>query len=598
MPLPESLLDGSNRAQISDIVADGEIEADRSDSGRHLELLPEDFVLHKKNADGITTRAVWLDWEGNRDRYISRAAVPLQMADDMKGFLWKKSHGNSSMSHAWGRREFTAEMLSGVVSYKSRKGELVSMWLVSGCVLHRIEGACFGRYCCFRIVWPSGFDLILAASSPIDCSNWFEYICTMLCPPREVMQARQLGLTNSAQLLALRRASIRAKSYKELCPIGITRLHLKIRHSVCDSFRLQTDDYLFDNREALDPVNEARKWGLGYPHKRYSELPEKHYITVPSISPYSAAWEHMLDLFPSRHQEEVRRFLVAANYNVSRASAALRKHIDWRAAMFPLRPHALETELAKGKCYVHGLDHYGHPVIYYFTRRQDPRQRSIDEAIAAILYRIEQAIARLPNRDGKVTLVVIREGASPANRDLDLMLPLAKILEDNYPERLHACVVYPAGMVFRSYLSLAGGGLVSSSTIARVIPLIDKADIKYYIPEGNLMTELGGTDTYNCAQECARAGSAILMPPLWTLPSAQDYYPPPVDSWESKQPIGSFSTLSDGERFAVESKEELEWVCKRCSIVDCKLCRIAAKIDTHYGGWEPMDLSEVPDPSP
>jgi len=665
-----SVVEGTNKDEINEIIAEG-IAADRSDSGKHLQLLPADFSLHKKNADGITTRAVWLDWEGHKDKYLkNNKPVPSRLSDTMVGQLWKLKQSGNSTGKAWVLREFTADMVAGTLSYKtaplpgqdccvpassSRGGASTgagstgsssggldpgaerTLWLTSGCILHRIEGGCFGRVCAFRVIWPSGFDLILSAQSATDCSDWFEYLCVMYRPPREILRERERVSGHSAPLRALQQATIRSQKHKELKPHGINKLYLKISHSVSDVFEKRSDEQLFSSLDVLDPVGEVRKWGLGYLQRRYAELPEQHYASLPSVAPFYQAWETMLATFPTRHQEELRRFLVAADCDVNKASAALRKHIDWRAANLPIRPTtgSFSQELAKGKCFVHGLDHYGNPVIYYFTHRQDPRTRSIDEAIRAVLYRLEQALARLPSRDGKVTLVVVREGASAANRDLELVLPLSQILEQNYPERLHACLVFPAQTIFRTYLSLAGGTALSADTIRRVVPLADKRELAWYIPSGQLLEGLGGLDKYNFALDVARTGSAVLQPALWVLPEARDYYPPlPAaadgrvwgpgpgegESGVVSEGVSSFGGSgstdpyrgaagssaasrgrgrngeSGGDGEGDESKAEVEFVCPNCQLRQCKLCRVVAGADKHYAGWRPLDLSLFPDP--
>jgi len=617
VPVPSASVGAQNLAEIDQIIANDYADPDENDStysgsGKHLELLPADYNLHKKNAQGITTRAVWLDWEGHRDKYIVKGTVPQRLSDEMVGVLWKRKQGGNAFASAWVQREFKAEMIPGIISYKTTSrtsgaaGDTRTMWLTPGCIVHRIDGYCFGRACCIRVIWPSGFDLILSTLTPLDCANWYEYLCLMMIPPREVLRERERLIANKPELRALQMATIRSQKYKELRPFYVeNKLYLRISHSVSDKFVSLTDEALFDARDALDPIGESRKWALGYPQRRYTELPEIHYASLPSISPYCEAWDLMVSTFPNRHQEEVRRFLVGAKFDVNRASLALRKHIDWRAATIPIRPEGIIKDLKKGKCFVHGLDHYGHPVIYYFTHRQDPRTRSIDEAIRAILYRLEQAIARLPSRDGKVSLVVVREGASAANRDIDLVLPLSKLLEENYPERLHQCLVYPARTIFRTYIAVAGGTALSSDTISRIVPVSEKSDLAMYIPVTNLLEGLGGTDKYNFAADCARVGSAILTPPLWTLPEAGDYYPPIAGEDEylgdggmagAAASAGAGAGAGKGFQGGEESKAELEYVCHHCVLSQCKLCRVAGKADPYYGGWRPMDLSAFPDP--
>lgn len=95
---------------------------------------------------------------------------------------------------------------------------------------------------------------------------------------------------------------------------------------------------------------------------------------------------------------------------MEKASIQLQAHIQWRLQMFPLNPSSIIHELRKGKCFVRGKDKAGHPVIYYFTRKQDPKERKVEDVIKMLVYRAEQAIWMMPNRTGKVTVLFIREG--------------------------------------------------------------------------------------------------------------------------------------------------------------------------------------------
>ena len=601
VPIPEGIKRGDQQAQrkiISEIISDS-AETKDGDAGRHLELLSkQEYQFHKKNKDGVTTRAVWLDWDGNRDKYIKKEIIPSRIADVMSGYLWRKKQGGSSLSSPWVRREFTAEMIPGVLTYIAEKNIKKTVWLVTGCILHRIEGYIYSRPCAFRIVWPSGFDLILAADDAPACAMWFEYMCAMQCPTKEIMIARKKQFGNAAHASALHAASIRSLKYRELRPhFGAHKLQFKVAQSVSDTFKSLEDEYIFAHFgqqlefvQQLDPAGEARKWGDGYPLKRYTNLPESHYAMLPSISPYCEAWEALCTTFPKRHQEELRRFLVANQFDVEKASKALRAHIDWRAKMFPLNPELIKKELAKGKCFVHGLDHYGNPVIYYITYRQDPTTRSIEENIRAVVYRLEQAIARLPNRDGKVTVIVVREGAQAKNRDIDFVLPLSKTLQDNYPERLHACVVYPAGIVFRTSMTIAGGHGLTTETLNRLIYLTEKKDLRFYVPQHCLLDKLGGLDHYDFGQDVQKRGSPFLLPPLWVSSEAKDYYPPPYDDAAWEAPNRAAAPI-------VTAKPSVEYICPHCANRKCKLCRSTASADSYYDDWKPLNLdAEFPDP--
>ena len=66
-----------------------------------------------------------------------------------------------------------------------------------------------------------------------------------------------------------------------------------------------------------------------------------------------------------------------------------------------------------------------------------------------LLYRLEQAIVTLPLRRGRVTLVVVLKEASADNFDFDLLREFVKVFRTHYPDRLHQCLVWPVGLLYR-----------------------------------------------------------------------------------------------------------------------------------------------------
>ncbi|CAM9190814.1 unnamed protein product [Phaeothamnion confervicola] len=76
------------------------------------------------------------------------------------------------------------------------------------------------------------------------------------------------------------------------------------------------------------------------------------------------------------------------------------------------------------------------------------------------IYRVEQAVKQMAEgrgSGGEVNQLLVmfdRTGAGRKNVDMTLWKHVVRILQDNYPERLYRCVVYPAGPLFRSLHSI------------------------------------------------------------------------------------------------------------------------------------------------
>ena len=323
--------------------------------------------------------------------------------------------------------------------------------------------------------------------------------------------------------------------------------------------------------------------------------------------------------------------MVNAKHDATAASEALRRHIQWRAACLPLRPHSFAHELDKGECFVHGIDHSGCPVIYYFVEKQSAAAlaansrnasgsaQGLESQVKACLYRLEQAIARLPSRDGKVSvLVCFPLGAQDSYfRNTALALALARVVADNYPERLNALMLYPRKSASLVDLAREGLSQLPTEITRRIVAVPDEATLRSLVPKFCTPARVGGDDQYSFSSDVAAAGSSVLMPPLWAgMPGdsaldalngvggvdlLSDYYPPPAA--EAKE------WLTDGY---VEPEAEPVFVCDFCkqrvagdiglsaapgSESECAVCRFANRQDEYYGGWKPVNSRDFPEPS-
>lgn len=633
VPLPKSADSAADNEIVLKRIAQGQFDVgyqppqedaqNRPPPGAHLDMLELGTKMHRKAKEGkyekITTRAVWLEWETHKHLWLPPLTAPGQ-PEYLLGSLYMKKQGGPATG--WKLRDFRADMVPGTLSYTTKKtNDKRVLWITRGCIIQRLDGKYEGRVGCIRVIWPSGFDLILSTiDNEPSCTRWYDYLCAVLSPADDYRTRREALRSDLA--FALHRASIRSQKDKELTPYGFElsslgqqqKLALRVRSSFSDVFPLLQDAAQF--RELLSLKTEKQRensieyfrWSTSaHPWNNYIELPDAHYATCPSTTEISAAWEALVDAFPDRHYEELRRFLVAASWDAAKATAALKRHVEWRRSMLPLRPDSCYDELLKGTCFVRGLDHAGRPVIYYFVEERDAPQRRLEEQVRACVYRLEQAIARLLYRDGKVTVLVVfpRVATTAVLYNQPLIKALAATVADHYPERLHALLVYPstantALTMTRERASIGG------DIFRRIILVPDESTLRCFIPQESLVSKVGGSDPYTFQAAAAEARSPVLLPPLWVGETSllSDYYPPP-------QPKAAEEALPPQQGFGEQEQEE-RFVCSYCSNriegdiglsaapgaeTECALCRFATGADDFYGGFQPLDMALYPDPS-
>jgi len=60
----------------------------------------------------------------------------------------------------------------------------------------------------------------------------------------------------------------------------------------------------------------------------------------------------------------------------------------------------------------------------------------------------EYVVHNMPDDKTKATMLIDRTDFVSENSDVELVKNILKVLQDNYPERLYRCIVYPSGFVF------------------------------------------------------------------------------------------------------------------------------------------------------
>jgi len=508
----------------------------------------------KKKEHGITTRAVWLEWEKKKNLIL--AAPTQEFAESKTDMLYKKTHNN--LKH-WTYRKVRAELYPGIITYWRVTGEEKKIWVMPGCFVQHIDSTHWGKTYLVRIVWPSGYDIILSCKNSKESREWYEYLASMVNPPRYVRE-RRMKLFENPAAQALVRSTVRSYHFKIRKASGFHEAHV-----------LEVTDLPALVREKGDE-NDQFLWSIGYPYSKYPETPEFHSSYAPVE--HRDAWLAMCTAFPERHQEELRRFLISSNYKVDRASIALREHISWRNKHIPLNPETIIKELSFGKIYVRGQDFHGHPIVHLIEKKHF--QTNFEDTCKSIIYRVEQAIAMIPVRDGKITVFLNRKGATTSNSDPKLLSWAIETFRKNYPERLFNFIVYPAAS-FSSPFKLLGLG---SNTRPKIKFVNTDGELQKFIPKKFLGPECQGTDNFDFDLE-VRSNSAIMSPRLWTGGSAVDYYPPEKNIETPKSKIAS------------SEKRVPDYLCKECANRPCRICLGISKGTAGLlGGWEPLDIEK------
>lgn len=260
-------------------------------------------------------RAGFLDWQ--RAKAEDSAPVGL-VSHVLHGKLWKRTQ---KIVQPWVQREFKASVIAGTISYTRQLGADKCFWVVEGCEVHLLHGSYDGRPNCIRISWPSHHDLIISTDTELDCKNWFDFLESMIYPPHDIHKKRSALVGHSATQ-ALIRASIR--SHKSESRIVSDPHHFKIKAKATpkDFHVPKVEGSEFDETVEMNQTfmgRDARSiqleqlleedWSMGHPYPKYTALPEHHHSILSSENKH--LWSVFCTDFPLRHQEELRRFLVA-----------------------------------------------------------------------------------------------------------------------------------------------------------------------------------------------------------------------------------------------------------------------------------------------
>jgi len=108
-------------------------------------------------------------------------------------------------------------------------------------------------------------------------------------------------------------------------------------------------------------------------------------------------------------RNDLRRYFVSSNCSLKKATVRVVESAAWRGLTFPVELKACRIELQTGQFFQQGKDHGGRPVFYFRNMCRGPWRGEEDAAIAAVVHRLEQGLAKFAKEDPDVrcTLIVL-----------------------------------------------------------------------------------------------------------------------------------------------------------------------------------------------
>lgn len=421
---------------------------------------------------------------------------------------------------AWVLRDISIDILHSSITLQSMKQGLNSnssspssssidsntIWLSNTyCILQLLAGEHYGKRRAIRLFWPEiEYELLISTDGTRDKDYmaWYQHLSLLVQPSYHTLNSRK-NIFNSSHSSSLCALSIKSYCRKVTSLISRSDILIMVTASTEPKELLNHDD--------------IRRYGIGYINRKYPHSSVFYYGDVHPKNRFK--WDLMVQEFPERHQEELRRFLIAKNYDTSQAIQALYDHILWRRLYLPIDPTKIVKELSRGTCFVRNKDREGHPVIYFFIDKHDTDSRDLDNTILMLLYRMEQAVSRLPDRNGTVTLLLALE--MRGNRmhhkpwDAILLKNITDILRKNYPGRLHRILLYrPFASNSRLRISSRIKEYVFIRTMSKVVvskvAVVTKvSDLSYYIEPKYLLEVLGGTDQFDFNKHVSMSNNHI-----------------------------------------------------------------------------------------
>eukprot|EP01060_Flectonema_neradi_P039170 TRINITY_DN8516_c0_g1_i6.p1 TRINITY_DN8516_c0_g1~~TRINITY_DN8516_c0_g1_i6.p1 ORF type:complete len:253 (+),score=50.12 TRINITY_DN8516_c0_g1_i6:50-808(+) len=206
--------------------------------------------------------------------------------------------------------------------------------------------------------------------------------------------------------------------------------------------------------------------------------------------------KEMQKLFKDCDEGTCRRFLAARDGNVKKGSQMLKTHQAWAQKTLPIDKHEVKKMRRKMKFFTRGYDKDGHPILHFIGPHHSSKDE-LDQTIKMMTYVLEDCVAHLPRGIEKFTLMLFLPTGSEMDRGL--VQAASKLFGDNYPERMHKCLVFPTGMLSRGIWSVAKSFLdpVTAGKVHLLSGGRQPPDLLKFVDKSNLPQLYGGTDVFN-----------------------------------------------------------------------------------------------------
>lgn len=196
--------------------------------------------------------------------------------------------------------------------------------------------------------------------------------------------------------------------------------------------------------------------------------------------------------------DDIRRFLVARDNHLKKATAMAQAVLEWRSKFQPqsITPKDFETAHSQGVWRFAGTTKDGCGILHVTAKNWSSFAYSVEEYIQLVAFHVEQALVRnsTTNNGGNQLFIIFDMAQMGYLTDMRKLRQLARILNDYYPERLGHAVFVNCDWVFDKLFHIAIRW-VDKRTQSKCIDFRHNgADyLLQYVEADQLTKDLGGT---------------------------------------------------------------------------------------------------------
>ena len=199
----------------------------------------------------------------------------------------------------------------------------------------------------------------------------------------------------------------------------------------------------------------------------------------------------------------LQRFLSTCGYHPDRAAAAVRAHVTWQEATFPIKSSEFAADPFFRRCgiFQFGRDLEGRSLVVLKGSAFCPKERGAALCERGVTYVIESIVGQFDSIDvgnsSTFSIIFDLEGFSTSKHlDRELIKRIFAVIRNHYPQRLHQIYFAPCSWKFK----IAGWPLLrscmDSQSRSKVMLLKSKSDVQKYVVPGQLEESFGGTSTF------------------------------------------------------------------------------------------------------